>query len=122
MNQQLFSYNQEIQPIIREILQQKELLKDFVDSDEECIQHAGFVKEAQEDLKSIILKSERGAELLEKIKDLEKDLKLATKAAVRGTKYKAADFKGYSVARAKASVEKVTAKGELFSELEKELT
>ena len=121
MNQQLFSYNQELQPMIRELLQTKELMKDFIDSDEQCQEHVGFVKDAQEVLKSIIEESERGAELLEKIKDLENDIKLATKAAVKGTQYKAADFKNYSVARAKQSVQKVKDKGELFGQLDSEL-
>lgn len=122
MNQQLVEYNKEIQPLIRDLIKQKELLKDFVESDEQCIEHASYVKDAQEVLKSIIEESEDGKEILQKIKDIDNDIKQAVKGAARGTPYKAAELKAYFMARAKQSVEKVVDKGDLFETLEKELT
>ena len=122
MNQQLFSYNQEIQVIIRNILQAKDLLKDHIETDNEIQVHKQYVKDAQDALKDVIKDSERGKELLDEIKDLENDLKLAVKGAVAGTQYKAPDFKGYSIARAKASVDKLKDKSELYQEFEKELS
>ncbi len=121
MNQQLVAYNQEIQPYIRDLMQQKELLKDHIESDEQCVEHAGYVKDAQETLKSIIAESERGAELLDKIKEIENDIKQAVKAAAKNTPYTPAELKAYMVARAKASVSKVVDKGALFGELEQEI-
>lgn len=117
----LTEYNKEIQPKIRNLLQQKELLKDFIDSDEECQELVQEVNDASKALKSAVEKSERGAELLEAIKAIELDIKLAIKAAARGTEYKAAELKAFMFARAKESVDKVVDKGELFDELKKEL-
>lgn len=115
----LVEYSRNIAPIIRDLNHQKELLADFKASDEKYLELAAEVKALQDAMKEYLKKSDDGAEILEKIKDLNNDLKLAVKAAARGTEYKAAKLKQFFVARSKEEgVVKVIVKGCYFDALD----
>jgi hypothetical protein len=121
MNNTLIEYSREIQPMIRDVLYQKELLADFKASDEKAQTLAESVAEAQAELKKYLESNDQSKDILDGIKAVENDIKVAIKGASRGTNYKPAELKQFLIARVKASVEKTVSKGELFSELDKEL-
>lgn len=116
----LMSYSQEIAPQIRELIDAKDVLKSVLEEDLEIIKAQEAVKDAQQSLKDMI--EDRHSTLVREIKDLETDIKLAVKAAAKGTDYSPTELKAFFVARAKASVDKVVQKGELFTQLESELS
>lgn len=115
----LIEYSREISPKIRELLEAKEVLKEQLEIDTEVVRIQNEIKESQQQLKGLI--EDRHPNVVREIKALETDIKLALKAAAKGSDYKPAELKGYFVARAKESVEKVVSKGELFVQLESEL-
>jgi hypothetical protein len=115
----LIEYSKEIVPMFLSLGTKKQILKEFMDDDsyvQECLQEIAAM---QENIKDHV--AEKEPELVREIKALETDIALACKGAARGTAYKAAELKGFFAARAKLNVEKVVGKGELFSELDKEL-
>ena len=117
-NTTLIAYSQEIAPMIRAVAYQKELLKDFKDTDAKAVALAEAIKEAQQALKDYLDENDESKAIITSIKELETDLKEAIKGAAKGTDYKPAELKGYSIARSKDDgVVKVVDKGELFSEL-----
>lgn len=120
MSTTLLSYNQEIVPQFISLGTKKEILKEFMADDEYVQECLGQIKEMQENIKAHV--EDKEPELVREIKDLETDIKLAVSAAAKGTAYKPAELKGFFAARAKQSVEKVVGKGELFSELSKEIS
>ena len=115
----LLSYSKEIQPNIRKLLEKKDALNEWKKEDEHVQDCLREIKELQENLKAHV--EDKESVLVREIADLEIDIKLAIKAAVKGTNYKAPDLKDYLFARAKESVAKVIDKGDLFAELDKEL-
>ncbi len=115
----LISYSQEIQPLIRALLQKQETLKEWAAEDSEVLKQKEAIKESQEILKQYIESKE--SELVQEINALSTDIKLACKAAAKGSPYKAADLKAFFTARAKEAVDKVVDKGDLFFTLNKEL-
>lgn len=121
MNNTLIEYSREIQPMIRDVLYQKELLADFKASDQKAQDLAAYVAEAQGDLKNYLESNDQSKEILDQIKAIENDVKTAVKGAARGTNYKPAELKAFLMARVKDNVDKSIIKGGLFSELEKEL-
>ncbi len=119
----LLAYSKEIAPKIQAVLYQKELLKDFKESDETALGFAEDVGAAQDALKAYIEGNDDAKAILTQIKELETDLKQAIRAAARGTDYKAAVLKAFFTARQKEdAVKKTITKGDLFDELEKALT
>lgn len=115
----LIEYSREIGPKIRKLLELNEALKEWKAEDKTVQGYLEDIKEARASLKSYVEDTESG--LIREINDLNTDIKLAIKAAAKGTNYKPAELKSFMVARAKESVEKVVGKGELFAELDKEL-
>ena len=128
----LVEYSREIGPRVRDIINKKQIIKDFATTDARAIELAEAVKAATEsakaELKAYVEKE--NAELLEEIKELEKELKLAIKAAARSTKgtdreFTAGELKPYFVARNKPfeqgktpPVKQVIEKGDTFEVLE----
>lgn len=119
MDNKLVEYNKEIQPMIRKLLEKKEALKDWAKDDPQVQEFVQEIKSVQESMKDFI--EDKEATLVREIKDLDKDIKLAIKAAAKGTSYKPADLQAYMMARVKDNVEKVVVKAELFQQLESEL-
>lgn len=115
----LIEYNKEIQPKIRKLLELNEALKEWKAEDEEVQRILEDIKESQAILKSYV--EDKESSLIREINDLTTDIKLAVKAAAKGTNYKPAELKAFFTARAKESVEKVVSKGELFAQLDLEL-
>lgn len=120
MSTTLLSYNQEIVPLFTQLAESKALLKEKVDVDTVVQDFQAQIKEMQEAIKEHL--EDKYSEIVREIKDLETDIKLAVKGAARGTNFKAAELKSFFQARAKQSVEKVVGRGELFSQLEKEIS
>jgi hypothetical protein len=118
----LLAYSREIGPMIRDLLYQKELLKDFKESNEKAIELSENLSNSQADLKLFLDSNEGSQEIIRRIKELEEDLKLAVKAASKVCDFKPAELKAYFTARAKEdAVEKVIDKGEKFDTLEEML-
>jgi cytochrome P450 len=116
----LVEYSREILPKLRALDEKKALLKEWKDGDDEVQKHLQAIKDMQELLKNMI--EEREADLLQEIKDLETDIKLACKAAAKNSPYKPAELKAFFIARNKEDgVSKVVTKGTLFEDLTKEL-
>lgn len=120
MTTTLIEYNKEIIPKFLALATAKEILKDRMDTDDHVQKCLREIKELQDNIKAHL--EDKESELIREIKDLETDIKLACRAAAKGTSYKPAELKGFFAARAKQSVEKVVSKGELFLELDKELS
>ncbi len=119
----LIEYSREVMPLIRTIAQKKELMADFKASDEAYLKLLASVKEAQEACKEYLTKNDDYVAMVEETKEFEKELKLAVKAAARGTAYKPAELKAFFIARNKEEgVVKVICKGELFTTLDGELS
>jgi hypothetical protein len=130
--QALIEYSREIGPRVRDIINKKQIIKDFATTDQRAVEMAEEAKAASEAAKADLKKyiETENAELLEEIKELEKELTLAIKAAARATKgtdheFKAGDLKPYFVARnkpfeqgKKSPVKKVIDKGDTFEVLE----
>lgn len=128
----LKEYSREIGPRVRDIIAKKQIIKDFKTTDAKALELAEAIKTASDsakaELKAYVEKE--NAELLDEIKELEKELTLAIKAAARATKgtdreYKAKELKPYFVARNKPfemgtvpPVKQVIEKGDTFDELE----
>lgn len=115
----LQSYNQEIQPQIRKLIEKQEALKEWAAENSEVLKYKTEIKELQEKMKAFIEDTE--TELIREIKDLSVDIKLAIKAASKGSAYKPAELKAYMFARAKAKVEDALDKAELYQALNEEL-
>lgn len=120
MSVTLMSYNQEIVPKFIALNTAKQILKEGIADDTTVQKIQQEIKDLQESVKAYI--EDKESELVREIKDLETDIKLAVAAAAKGTPYKNAELKAFFAARAKQSVEKVVGRGELFSELEKEIS
>lgn len=128
----LIEYSREIGPRVRDIINKKQIIKDFATTDQRAVEMAEEAKAAIEAAKADLKKyiETENAELLEEIKELEKELGLAIKAAARSTKgtpheFKASELKPYFVARNKpfeqgkpSPVKKVIDKGDQFGVLE----
>lgn len=119
MSVTLIEYSREIGPKIRELLRKKEILGEWKKDDEQVAEYQQEIKNMQETLKGYIEDSE--SDLVREIQALETDIKLAVKAASKGTAYKAPDLKAFLFARAKENVDKTVEKGELFVQLTQEL-
>lgn len=118
-NKTIVAYAQEISPRIREIEKKKELLKDFIDSDEEAQQNIEYVTEAKNCLKDYLQTHERFIELTDQIKELEKENKEALKAIAGVSNFKPTQWKGFLKARNKdKGVVKVIDKGVLFADMD----
>lgn len=115
----LQEYNREIQPKLRKLLELNDALKEWKAEDEEVQRMLDDIKESQAILKSYV--EDKESNLIREINDLNTDIKLAVKAAAKGTQFKPAELKSYFVARAKESVGKVIDKGDMFAQLDKEL-
>lgn len=120
MSATLLSYNQQIVPLIMSLNTKKQILKEGLADNEDVKNAVAEIKGLQEELKELIEIKE--SELVGEIKALETDIKLAVQAAARGTAYKPAELKAFFAARAAEKVDVVVSKGELFSELEKEIS
>lgn len=118
-NLTLLSYAQEIGPKMRKLIELNDALKEWKAEDEQVQEYMREIKDVQEALKGHI--EDKESNLLREISDLNVDIKLAVKAAAKGTQYKPAELKAYFAARAKESVGKVVEKGELFQQLDSEL-
>ena len=113
----LVEYSKGIVPKIKALLYQKELQKDFKESDDTAVDLQAAIKEAQEHLKEYLSKDDTYKELDEQVKDLEREIKEALKAAARVCEFKPADLKAYFQARVKEAVKKTVEKGKSFDEL-----
>lgn len=134
-NQALVEYSREIGPRVRAIEAKKQALKDFKETDQKAIELTEAIKTANEsakaELKSYI--ESENADLIEEIKELEKELKEAIKGAARATKdtdrpFTAGELKPYFVARNKTveqgkpkPVDVVINKGGTFTTLEQKI-
>ena len=114
----LTSYNQEIQPKLRKLFELQDALKEWAAEDQQVNVFKSMIADIQKEMKQYI--EDKESNLVREINDLNTDVKLAVKAAAKGTAYKPAELMAYMKARAKESVEKVVGKGELFAELDKE--
>jgi negative regulator of replication initiation len=115
----LVQYSQEIAPKVRKLLELKDTLKEGVKDDAKVIELKEEIADINAQIKQHIEDNE--SQLVREIKDLETDIKLAIKAAAKGTDYKPAELKGFFEARAKEKVADVVDKGALFEQLESEL-
>lgn len=115
------AYNNEIQPMLKVLTGFKEDLKDFKETDEKALKLIQAVKDAQEELKAYLEDNPTSKDILDNIKEHTKEFGLAVKAAAQGSAYKVGELKAYYVARNKETVEDVIGKGDLFSDLNKEL-
>lgn len=119
MTNKLIAYAQEVLPNIRTLLKKQEILKEWKADDVEVQRRLQEIKDLQDSLKVYIEETE--SELVNEIKDLANDIKLACQAAAKGSNYKAAELKSYFTAKAKDKVGDVVEKGEMFLELQTEL-
>lgn len=120
MSETLISYSREVVPMFIALNTANDILKEWK-ADEPTVQKIlGEIKLLQESLKAYI--EDTNSDLVREIKDLQLDIKLAIQSAAKGTAYSAPELKGYFAARAKEKVGDVVSKGELFSELEGELS
>lgn len=118
MTQNVATYCPEIMTLIRSIAYQKDLLKEFKETDEGAVEMVQEIKDQQEALKSYLEEQNDSKEILDKIKDLENDLKLAVKGAAQGSEYKPAVLKKFYMARSKEdAVDKTVDIGKTFEEL-----
>ena len=118
----IVEYTREISPMLRDLDHQKELLKDFIDSDDEAQRQVEAIKEAQAILKSYLEDTADSAEILDKISDIKKDIKEALKSIAKVSEFKPAQWQAYLKARNKEEgVVKVITKGELFVSLDEVL-
>jgi thiamine pyrophosphate-dependent acetolactate synthase large subunit-like protein len=116
-------YSKELAPTIRKVIDLKEALKEFKETNEQYIEHNGYVKDAQEVLKVILETNEESKAILEEIAELAKDLKEGYEAAAKGTEFKPAEIGAFLQARAKEDgVDKVVAKGTVFASLDELLS
>jgi len=120
MSESLITYSREVVPMFIALGTKKQILKEFMDEDEHVQETLAEIKALQESVKAYV--EEKEPELTREVKALNTDIGLAVKAAARGTNYKAQELKAFFAARAKESVEKVVTKGEIFAELDKELS
>ena len=119
----LVEYTKEIMPLFTQLQYQKNLLKDFKESDEKAVKLAAAIKEAQEELKAYLENNDDSKAVLDKIKEIDIDIKEAVKAAVKyAGDVKPAELKAYYIARSKEDgVVKVVKKGNVFEGLEEQL-
>lgn len=116
-------YSKELAPTIRKVIELKDLLKEFKETNEQYIEHQGYVKEAGGVLKGILEDNTESAAILEEISELTKDLKEGFAAAAKGTEFSPAEVGAYLQARAKEDgVSKVVTKGNVFTELDEMLS
>ena len=115
----LQSYNQEIQPNIRKLMEKQDALKEWAKENGKVLELKAQIKELQDELKAHIENTE--SELVREINDLQTDIKLAIKGMSKGSAYKPAELKAYLFARAKEAVDKTLEKAELFEALNKDL-
>ncbi len=120
--QALVEYSREIAPMLKDLLHQKELLKDFKESDDTAIDLADAIKTAQEQLKDYLAKEDDAVEISGKIVELENDIKQAVAGAARVCDYKPAELKKFFLARVKETVAKTVDIGTAFAELERLLS
>jgi uncharacterized coiled-coil DUF342 family protein len=119
MTTTFLEYSKEIAPLIRQAEYQKDLMKDFKETDEKALELAELIKEAQEALKEYLSSQEEFKALQESLKAIESDIKEAIKAAAKGTDFKPAMLKKFFVARNKEEgVVKVVEAGVTFKELD----
>ena len=120
-NEQLRSYNQEIQPKLRELQDMKDELKDYLDSHEKVLELRDNIKIEQAALASFLETEDTVKQLNADIKELSKEITLAIKGAARGTEYKPKQLKAYFVDRAKDKVVPLVDKGKLYEDLNNEI-
>lgn len=117
----LVEYNQEIQPILRNIEKKKELIKDFKTTDEKALKLQQNIKDMQEELKAYLESDDDIKAYMDEVAALTKDFKEASKLAARSVGKKPAIVSAYFKARCKDNVDKIVEKGEIFNSLESEL-
>jgi Mg2+ and Co2+ transporter CorA len=111
----LIEYSKEISPRIRTIQAKKDVIKDFIESDDKAQELKAAVKESQEALKAYVESDDYMKEIQEEIDALTKELKQALKAASSASDFKPAELKAFFVARNKEDgVKKVVDKAEVF--------
>ena len=119
MSVTLLEINKSVQPILRDIAYQNELLKSFKETDEECVELQQKIKTIQEQLKARLSEAEESKDIKEKIAELEGDLKSYLDVAVQHfPDFDKKDLKAYFVARSKEKVADVINKGEVFENLD----
>jgi hypothetical protein len=114
----LIEYSREIVPMLKELIRQKDLLKDFKESDDVACELAVEVKEAKDKLDSYIENDEIAKSFIERIKEIELDIKVAVKGAARVCDFKPVELKAFFLARVKETVDKTVDKGIAFATLE----
>lgn len=116
--QALIEYSREIVPMLKDLLKQKELLKDFKESDDTALDLAAAIKDAQDELKAYIEKDEDAKLFIDRIKEIENDIKEAVKGAAKVCDFKEAELKAFFLAHVKETVDKTVDKGTAFAALE----
>jgi len=114
----LMEYSREIIPMIKQLIYQKELMKEFTENDETVIDYSDAVKQSQEALKKYLATNDDAVTVNNKIKDISNDIKIAIKGAAKVCEYKPDALKAFFVARVREDVDKTVSKGVIFSELE----
>ena len=116
----LQEYNKEIQPLLRNLVVQKDTLKSLMEGDERVTEIQSEIKTLKEELQVHLETTEDYNEVLAAIKDIEQQVKdIISVAAEFNKEYTKADLKAYFVARSKDKVEEVINKGEVFELLNK---
>jgi hypothetical protein len=119
MSVTLLEINQSVQPILRDIAYQNELLKSFKETDEEYLGLQQKVKEANDAAKAYLEENDDSKEILEKIEELSDNLKsYIDVAAQHFEEFSKKDLKAYFVARSKEKVEDVITKGDTFERID----
>ena len=115
----MVEYSREIAPKIKDLLYQKELQKDFKESDDTAVDLAEAVKTAQAQLKDYLKKDDDYKAIQEKVDELEKEIKEAIKSMSKVCEFKPADLKAFLQARVKDVMSKKEQKGTVVKTVDK---
>ena len=101
------------------LAESKEVMKEFMAVDTTIQEMLDEIKSIQQGIKDYV--EDKKPDLVREIKAYQTDIKLACKAAAKGSEHKPAELKTFFAARAAERVKKVVAKGEAFQQLESEI-
>lgn len=116
----LIEYSREVMPLIRQLNQKKEILKDYKDGNEDVKLLQERVKALQKELAETLEKDDDYKQVNADVKEISVELKQALKSAAKASGFKAKNLKEYFQARAKEeAVKKTVEKAQRFTTFEK---
>lgn len=111
----------ELKELAQQISYKNELLKNIKENEESIQELKASIVDAQDQIKALLAANLDYFTIEKEKKELEKELKVGAKMAVKDTGFKPAVFVQYVKAKAKEeAVEKVVVKGALFRSLDEQ--